>query len=47
MTTKDITVTKRGGVIRMQCKFTVPVNVLGYTYDWEFDLQVERQVFIF
>lgn len=47
VTARDLTVTKRGGIIRMQCKFSAPVNVLGYTYNWHFDLQVERQVFIF
>ncbi len=44
---RDITVTKRGGVIRAQCKFTAPVDILGYTHNWEFDLVVDRQVFIF
>lgn len=47
VTAKDLTVTKRGGVIRMECKFTKPVNILGFTYDWDFDLEVDRQVFIF
>ena len=47
VTKKDLTVTKAGGIIRMRCTFTAPVNILGYTYDWEFDLKVERQIFIF
>ena len=47
VTKKDLTVTKAGGIIRMRCKFTVPVSVLGFTYDWEFDLKVDRQIFIF
>ncbi len=44
---EDLKVSKSGGVIRMQCSFTVPVKVLGYTYDWDFDLEVDRQIFIF
>jgi hypothetical protein len=47
VTARNITVQKRGGMVRMQCKFTAPVNVLGYTYDWDFDLVVDRQIFIF
>ena len=47
VTKNDLTVTKAGGMIRMQCKFSVPVSVLGFTYDWKFDLKVDRQVFIF
>ncbi len=47
VTARDITVRKKGGTIRMQCKFTAPVNVLGYTYNWDFDLVVDRQIFIF
>ena len=44
---RDVTVTKRGGMIRMECNFTVPLTILGYTYDWDFDLVVDRQIFIF
>jgi hypothetical protein len=47
VTKNDITVTKRGGKILMQCTFTAPVKVLGYTYDWDFDLQVDRRIFVF
>ena len=47
VTARDVTVQKRGGTVRMQCKFTAPVNVLGYTYNWDFDLVVDRQIFIF
>ena len=44
---KDLSVAKTGGVIRMRCKFTVPVTILGFTYNWDFNLEVDRQVFIF
>ena len=47
VTAKDLTVTKAGGVIRMACKFTAPVNILGFTYNWDFDLEIDRQIFIF
>ena len=47
VTTKDLTVSKRGGIIHMECKFTAPVDVLGFTYNWDFDLEVDRQIFIF
>ena len=47
VTERDVTVKKSGGVIRMTCKFTVPVKILGYTYNWDFDLVVDRQIFIF
>lgn len=30
------------GRIRISASFTVPIEFPGYTYDWEFDLRVER-----
>lgn len=47
VTKDDLVVTKKGGVILMECTFTVPINVLGFTYDWDFDLEVDRKVFIY
>jgi hypothetical protein len=47
VTKKNITVQKRGGMVRMTCIFTAPVNILGYTYNWDFNLELERQIFIF
>ena len=47
VTKEDLTVTKAGGMIRMRCTFTAPVKVLGFTYNWDFDLQIDRQIFIF
>ena len=44
---KDLTVSKAGGTIRMRCSFTVPVDIVGFTYNWDFNLEVDRQVFIF
>jgi len=30
----------------MSAQFTVPLEFPGYTYEWEFDLQVDRPIFI-
>jgi len=38
---------KAGGKLRMRATYTVPLEFPGYTYIWEFDLQVERPIFIF
>ena len=47
VTSRDIKVLKRGGIIRMECNFTVPLDLLGFEYNWDFNLEVERQVFVF
>ncbi len=43
---KNLAVEKVGGRIRMRATFTVPVEFPGYTYNWKFDLAVDRPVFI-
>jgi hypothetical protein len=43
---KFVTAEKTGDKIRMGATFTVPLEFPGYTYEWEFDLQVERPIFI-
>ena len=43
---KFVTVEKGGDKIRMNATFTVPLEFPGYTYEWDFDLQVERPIFI-
>jgi hypothetical protein len=43
---RRVTAQKAGGTLRMRATFTVPLEFPGYTYDWEFDLQVERPIFI-
>ena len=30
----------------MKAVFTVPLEFPGYTYEWDFDLEVERPIFI-
>jgi hypothetical protein len=43
---KLVTAEKLGDKIRMSATFTVPLEFPGYTYEWDFDLQVERPIFI-
>jgi len=43
---KAVTVTRAGDRIRMEARFTVPLEFPGYTYYWDFDLQVDRPVFM-
>lgn len=44
---KNVKVEKPGDKVRMRATFMVPVEFPGYTYEWSFDLQVERPIFIF
>lgn len=44
---EQIKVQRVGDSIRMQVTYTVPLEFPGYTYDWHFDHQVERSIFIF
>ena len=43
---KFVKVEKPGDKVRMSAEFTVPLEFPGYTYEWEFDLQVDRPIFI-
>jgi hypothetical protein len=44
---ENIRVEKGGGRILMGASFTVPLEFPGYVYYWEFDLEVDRPIFIF
>ena len=44
---KNVKVERRGGTVQMRATFTVPLEFPGYTYNWDFDLQVDRKVFLF
>jgi len=44
---RKVSAVKVGGKLRMRATYTVPLEFPGYTYNWEFDLQVERPIFIF
>ncbi len=43
---RAVTAEKVADKIRMSATFTVPLEFPGYTYEWDFDLQVERPIFI-
>lgn len=44
---RQVTVEKPGDKVRMRVQFTVPLEFPGYTYNWEFDLRVDRSIYIF
>ena len=44
---KNVKVERRGGTVQMRVTFTVPLEFPGYTYYWDFDLRVDRKVFLF
>jgi len=43
---KQVTVEKPGDKVKMRAAFTVPLEFPGYTYEWKFDLQVDRPIYI-
>jgi hypothetical protein len=42
-----VQVRKAGDRIQMEASYTVPLSFPGYTYEWHFDHQVDRPIFIF
>ena len=42
-----LTVERYGDNIKMRAVFTVPVEFPGYVYYWDFDLQINRAIYIF
>ena len=42
-----LTVERYGDNIKMRAIFTVPIEFPGYVYYWNFDLQINRAIFIF
>ena len=42
---RDIKVKKTGARVLIRCTFTVPVEFPAYTWDWGFDLDVDRAVY--
>lgn len=44
---RTILVEKVGDKVRMRVQFTVPLEFPGYTYDWNFDLRVDRSIYVF
>lgn len=47
ITEKQVVVQRVGDSIRMSCTYTVPVDLPFYTYNWSFNHQVNRPIFIF
>lgn len=43
---QDIEVRKPGGRIYMRVRYTVPLVFPLYTYNWDFDLLIERNIYI-
>jgi hypothetical protein len=43
---KDIVVRLTGGRIMMKCTYSVPIDLVVYTYVWEFKHEENRPVFI-
>ncbi len=43
---KQVTAERIGDRIRMRARFTVPLEFPGYVYNWDFDLQVDRPIYI-
>lgn len=46
VTKKDVSVQLAAGRIIMKCHYSVPVDLVVYTYVWEFKHDVNRPVFI-
>jgi hypothetical protein len=44
---RQVKVEKLNDRVRMQAVFVVPIEFPGYTYDWQFDLKVERPIYVF
>jgi len=43
---KNLTIEKIGDKIRMKTKFMIPLEFPGYTYEWNFDWEIERPIYI-
>jgi hypothetical protein len=44
---KKVKVERIGDHIRMRVTYTVPLDFPGYTYNWNFDHQLDRDIYIF
>lgn len=43
---EDIEVDLGREKVRMKVEYTVPMEILGFTWDWHFEQEVKRQIFI-
>ena len=44
---QDVRVVSEGGHIKMSARFTVPIDFPIRTYNWDFNLEVDRPIFTF
>jgi hypothetical protein len=42
----QVAVIRRGDFITIQADYTIPVELLGFTYQWHFHEKLDRQIFI-
>lgn len=47
VTERNLAVERIGDRIRMKCTYVVPLRFPGHTYEWRFDHQVDRPIYIF
>ena len=47
LTKENVDVRKSGDRIQIEASYTVPVEFPGYTYQWRFDHQIDRPIYIF
>ena len=43
---KNLSVDRRGGRIQIRATYTIPVELPGYTYNWDFEHFLDRPVFV-
>jgi hypothetical protein len=43
----NLLVERAGDNIKMRATFTVPIEFPGYVYNWDFDFQLNKAIFIF
>ncbi len=43
---KQVSAQRVGGRVRIQCSYTMPINLFFTTYDWDFEIKVDRPVFL-
>ena len=43
---KNLSVVRRGGRIQLRATYTIPVELPGYTYNWDFEHFIDRPVFV-
>ncbi len=43
---QNVLVTRKGDFISIDVQYVVPVEVLGFTYQWKFHHRLDRQIFI-